>query len=168
MDDDEEDEEVQPKCPNHVWFANQVRRIYNLIRGLTNRTQTTHNACATIALLNIVMNVPDLDLGGSISSFKEATQLLKPAYRGQKLGENEHIRSLHNSFARRMDVLNADLALSNEVSAWKKRRKTKRRGGKSMSSSDEDSSFHFIAFVPIDGVVWRLDGLRRQPVSLGM
>lgn len=129
--------------------------------------QTTHNACATIALLNIVMNVPDLDLGENISSFKKVTQLLKPAYRGQKLSENEYIRNLHNSFARRMDILNADLALSNEVSAWKKRRKMKKKPGRNKAKSDEEPGFHFIAFVPIEGVVWRLDGLQRQPVSLG-
>ncbi|KAB8293136.1 hypothetical protein EYC80_007488 [Monilinia laxa] len=128
---------------------------------------TTHNSCATIALLNIIMNVPDLDLGENISSFKEVTQLLKPAYRGQKLSENEYIRNLHNSFARRMDILNADLALSNEVSAWKKRRKMKKKPGRNKAKSDEEPGFHFIAFVPIEGVVWRLDGLQRQPISLG-
>ncbi|KAF7876564.1 hypothetical protein EAF04_001653 [Stromatinia cepivora] len=151
IDDDLEDEEKLPKCPNHVWFANQ----------------TTDNACATIALLNIVMNVPDLDLGDSVSSFKNDTQFLKPAYRGQKLSQNEYIRNIHNSFARRMDILNADLALSNEVSAWEKKRKMKKKSGKSKSGSDDGSGFHFIAFVPVKGVVWRLDGLQRQPVSLG-
>ncbi|ESZ90661.1 hypothetical protein SBOR_8961 [Sclerotinia borealis F-4128] len=150
VEDNSEDKEP-PRCPNHVWFANQ----------------TTHNACATIALLNIVMNVPDLDLGASISSFKDDTHFLKPAYRGQKLSQNEYIRNLHNSFARRMDILNADLALSNEVSAWKKKRKTEKKSGKSKSRSDEESGFHFIAFVPVEDVVWRLDGLQRQPVSLG-
>ncbi|KAM0307136.1 hypothetical protein ACHAO8_010594 [Botrytis cinerea] len=128
---------------------------------------TTHNACATIALLNIVMNVPDLDLGVCIGSFKEDTRFLKPAYRGQKLSQNECIRNIHNSFARRMDILNADLALSNEVSAWKKKRKTKRKSERSKSKSDVESGFHFIAFVPVEGVVWRLDGLERQPVNLG-
>ncbi|KAK6608195.1 ubiquitin carboxyl-terminal hydrolase, family 1 [Botrytis cinerea] len=151
IEDGSEDEETPLKCPNHIWFANQ----------------TTHNACATIALLNIVMNVPDLDLGDCIGSFKEDTRFLKPAYRGQKLSQNECIRNIHNSFARRMDILNADLALSNEVSAWKKKRKTKRKSERSKSKSDVESGFHFIAFVPVEGVVWRLDGLERQPVNLG-
>ncbi|TGO51329.1 hypothetical protein BCON_0163g00100 [Botryotinia convoluta] len=151
IEDDSEDEETPLKCPNHIWFANQ----------------TTHNACATIALLNIVMNVPNLDLGVGIRGFKEDTLFLKPAYRGQKLSQNECIRNIHNSFARRMDILNADLALSNEVSAWKKKRKTKRKSGRSKSRSDVESGYHFIAFVPVEGIVWRLDGLQRQPVSLG-
>lgn len=116
------------------------------------------------------MNIPGLDLGDNINSFKGETQSLKPAYRGQKLSQNEYIRNIHNSFARRMDILNADLALSNEFSAWKKRKHMKKKSGKrkSKSKSDEESGFHFIAFVPVEGVVWRLDGLQRQPVSLGM
>lgn len=50
----------------------------------------------------------EVNLGVNVSSFKEASyspRLVKPAYRGQKLGENERIRSVHDSFARRMDVL---------------------------------------------------------------
>lgn len=113
------------------------------------------------------MNVPDLDLGDGIRGFKEDTQYLKPAYRGQKLSQNEFIRNTHNSFARRMDILNADLALSNEVSAWKKKRNAKKKPGRGKSRSDVESGFHFIAFVPVEGVVWRLDGLQRQPVTLG-
>ena len=66
----------------------------------TNGSQTITNACATIALLNIVMNVPKIDLGENLSVFKAETKGLKPAYRGQALGENEFIRYIHNSFAR--------------------------------------------------------------------
>jgi hypothetical protein len=32
---------------------------------------------------------------------------------------------------------------------------------------EEDEAFHFIAYVPVNGVLWELDGLRRQPVRLG-
>ncbi len=34
-------------------------------------------------------------------------------------------------------------------------------------SVDDDAAFHFIAFVPIDGEVWKLDGLDRQPERIG-
>lgn len=65
-----------------------------------NLTQTTNNACATVALLNIVMNVPDIHLGDHLSAFKTYTQGLKPAYRGQSLGCNDFIRGVHNTFVR--------------------------------------------------------------------
>ncbi len=38
---------------------------------------------------------------------------------------------------------------------------------KRKSANDEDSAFHFIAFVPINGAVWRLDGIQSHPVNLG-
>ena len=43
---------------------------------------------------------------------------------------------------------------------------SKRKGGK--AKEDHDEAFHFIAYVPVDGVVWELDGMRRQPVRLGI
>lgn len=71
-----------------------------------------------------------------------------------------------------MDILNADLALQNEYDKWKKAKtnskKKKRTVKKSKKSNyDDEAGFHFIAYVPIDGKVWRIDGLQRQPVNLG-
>lgn len=31
----------------------------------------------------------------------------------------------------------------------------------------ESNCYHFIAYVPIEGHLWSLDGLRRNPVDLG-
>jgi ubiquitin carboxyl-terminal hydrolase L5 len=99
-DEDDEEAEELPKCPNNVWFANQVTFPIPIKRTDPNEIQTITNACATIALLNIIMNVPKVDLGKNLSAFKAETKGLKPPYRGQTLGENEFIRSIHNSFAR--------------------------------------------------------------------
>lgn len=57
-------------------------------------------------------------------------------------------------------MLNADLLLQNEATAKKGKKRT----------ADEDESeggFHFIAFMPIGHQLWKLDGLERQPMSLG-
>ena len=61
-----------------------------------------------------------------------------------------------------MDMLNSDLHLRNEA--------TTRRSHSSKSNRDPDSDggFHFIAFVPVEGKVWKFDGLERQPQALGM
>ncbi|KAL8810127.1 MAG: hypothetical protein Q9223_003786 [Gallowayella weberi] len=58
-----------------------------------------------------------------------------------------------------MDMLNADLQLKNDASS--------RRKSKVKSSDDDDAGFHFIAFVPVQDGVWKLDGLERQPQNLG-
>lgn len=74
---------------------------------------------------------------------------------------------------RKMDMLNADLALENEYDDRKKPKRklqdTKTRGNKTSQQVDEDAdgAFHFIAYVPIYGEVWKLDGLDRQPQNLG-
>lgn len=60
-------------------------------------------------------------------------------------------------------MLNADLHLKNEATAT---RKSRLRRGKQYSDESE-AAFHFIAFVPRLGKVWKIDGLERQPESLG-
>jgi ubiquitin carboxyl-terminal hydrolase L5 len=61
-----------------------------------------------------------------------------------------------------MDMLNSDLQLKNDATA-KKSKSTK----KSEVSDESEAGFHFIAFVPALGKVWKFDGLERQPQNLG-
>lgn len=61
-----------------------------------------------------------------------------------------------------MDMLNSDLQLKNEATS-KRSRSTK----KSQDYNDIEAGFHFIAFVPAMGRVWKFDGLERQPQGLG-
>lgn len=58
-----------------------------------------------------------------------------------------------------MDMRNVDLQLKNEA--------TSRRRTKSTRDDEADAGFHFIAFVPAMGKVWKFDGLERQPQSIG-
>ncbi len=67
---------------------------------LTLLRQTTANACATVAMLNIIMNCGDLRLGNGLRKFKTSTQDLHPALRGYLLSTNDEIRMAHNSLAR--------------------------------------------------------------------
>lgn len=64
-----------------------------------------------------------------------------------------------------MDMLAIDYALSKEVKDWRREREGKRKRRKVHEESE--AAFHFVAYAPIDGEVWRLDGLQRYPVSLG-
>ena len=74
----------EASCPEHIWFANQ----------------THNNACATVSLLNIVNNIPDIDLGEHLRSFKNFTIDFTPALRGDQIGNFEFVKQIHNSFAR--------------------------------------------------------------------
>jgi len=72
-------------------------------------------------------------------------------------------------------MLNADLALLNEVEAWTRAKNRPKRKIITKSKSktrpkkkvEEDSGFHYVAYVPIAGAVWKLDGLQRTPVKIG-
>ena len=61
-----------------------------------------------------------------------------------------------------MDMLNADLHMRNNVKLKYEPKRPK------AASNNEDAAFHFIAYVPIDDTVWKLDGLERQPQKLGI
>ncbi|OCL05325.1 cysteine proteinase [Glonium stellatum] len=141
-------EQQEESCPEHVWFANQ----------------TANNACATVAMLNIVMNVPGLELGENIQSFKEFTGRLSPLYRGEQLAHFEFVKHIHNSFAKKSDMLNGDLSMKNRFDAKDKKKQKKR---KLEDYDEDDAAFHFIAYVPIQGSVWKLDGLDFQPTNIG-
>ena len=56
------EEEVEISCPEGVWFANQV----------------IDNSCASLAILNIILNIPDLDIGEHLAQFKEFTRDFSP------------------------------------------------------------------------------------------
>ena len=57
-------------------------------------------------------------------------------------------------------MLNADLFLQNEATAKKSK-------NKAANGDESEAGFHFIAFMPIENQLWKLDGLERQPMCLG-
>ncbi|CAJ0575359.1 unnamed protein product, partial [Mesorhabditis spiculigera] len=107
--------------------------------------QVITNACATQAIINLLLNLehPDIGLGDTLSEFKSFSKDFDPACRGLVLGNSEQIRSVHNSFARAQlyEVLQP-------------------------AGKDEDA-FHFITYVPIGDKVYELDGLRECPLEVG-
>lgn len=58
-----------------------------------------------------------------------------------------------------MDILNSDLQLKTEA--------TTRKRGSSYEDDESNTAFHFIAFMPAMGQLWKFDGLERQPRTLG-
>ncbi|KAF2266238.1 cysteine proteinase [Lojkania enalia] len=153
---DQEDE-----CPKGVWFANQL---------------PAQNSCATLAMLNILMNIPDLDIGDHLQQFKEFTADFTPYARGEALSSFSFVKRIHNSFAKKMDMLEADKHLAAQVSrkshipsriSPKKNDHTYRDYDEDLDEDFEENAHHFIAFLPIDGIVWKLDGMDAFPISLG-
>jgi ubiquitin carboxyl-terminal hydrolase L5 len=169
----EQNAEERHDCPDDLWFANQ----------------TTANGCATVALMNITMNIPDPSYGPELRRFKQDTAPLSSVDRGRALDTNDFIRCIHNSVARRTQLLNEDLAWKNKVDeevkeqqrrgraikASRGRGKAKRRSNtnsKKITSTGRKKDWanmpnHYIAYVPHDGKVWEFDGLEDKPLCLG-
>lgn len=238
-------------CPSNVWFANQIPDF----------------ACATVALINIVNNIPDLELGPELSAFRHSTMNMDPMSRGDAIDRFDFVRRIHNSFASETEILTAEVHIKNKLLRVKRRQaaakanmtkaakkaaqiqaeatradtpptdlliesareflmktpsnndmevpETPSTNGKSGSAmqqlelertqspclasdkvqtepvrrsqrqpkprqdvyktntaddrddDDDQAGFHFIAYMPIDGHVWRMDGLDHFPQDMG-
>ena len=107
--------------------------------------QVITNACATQAIISVLLNCPQIDIGPELTNFKTFTYEMDPQTRGLALGESELIRSVHNSFAKPEPFV---------ISHDKKSKK-------------EGEAFHFISYVPFKGKVYELDGLQEGPILIG-
>lgn len=74
-----------------------------------------HNACATQALLHVLLNAPHLDVGPVLENFRSFTLPLPPEMRGDAMNGADEIRRAHNSFARAEPFMPEEKADHDEV-----------------------------------------------------
>ncbi|KAK4215930.1 ubiquitin carboxyl-terminal hydrolase [Rhypophila decipiens] len=118
--------------------------------------QTIQNACGTQALLSVLLNKAEnesgaeeggyIDVGPTLRDFREFTMVLPPEFRGEALSNAELIRDVHNSFSKSSPFVD----------------ETQRN-----PDDPTEDAFHFIAYTPINGTLYELDGLQPAPISHG-
>ncbi|KAJ4461263.1 putative Ubiquitin carboxyl-terminal hydrolase isozyme L5 [Paratrimastix pyriformis] len=107
--------------------------------------QVYSNACATQAILHVLMNSSEkVDLGKELNEFKMFTADFDAFLKGTAITNSEAIRTAHNSFSRQNSFLL-----------------------ESAPATDDDDVFHFVAYVPYHGMLYELDGLQAGPIALG-
>jgi ubiquitin carboxyl-terminal hydrolase L5 len=75
-------------------------------------------------LLNIVNNIPNIELGQPLESFKDYTQSFDPVARGYAIDSFDFVRKVHNSFARDTDMLNIDSSMRDRNDKMIQKQKT--------------------------------------------
>jgi len=114
--------------------------------GMFFARQIVQDACATQALLSVLLNA-EIDRGEMLEDFREFSTMLDSESRGISIGSHDRIRAVHNSFARPEPFVQDE--------------ENKPKKGKSQEI------FHFVAYIPFNGQVYEIDGLRPGPIHIG-
>ena len=108
--------------------------------------QTVQNACATQAIVSVLLNRPEVQLGGGLAAFRDFAMELPPEMRGEAIGNSDFIRKAHNAFARPEPFVFEE---------------------KKEEAGEGEDAFHFIGYCPVQGELFELDGLKTAPITLG-
>ncbi|KAI0665570.1 cysteine proteinase [Trametes maxima] len=162
-----EDTDARP-----IWFANQL----------------SNDACASLAILNVLLNCNNVELGPDLEEFAADTHEMSSVMRGLAFSNRASIREAQNSLARPADIRGALHALASSAldsaktkakatsSPPAKRRKTSaaasssrtKRKAASARADEKLDAYHYIGYVPARGRVWELNGLRAAgPLDVG-
>ncbi|RPD78336.1 hypothetical protein L226DRAFT_558309 [Lentinus tigrinus ALCF2SS1-7] len=107
--------------------------------------QVVNNACATLAVMNSIANIPGLQMGAQLSELFSFTQGMDPQTCGMALTSSDWLREAHNA-------LSPPSAISLD--------------GLDLPRTSEDA-YHFVVYIPYAGSVYELDGLKEAPVRHG-
>ena len=107
--------------------------------------QVVNNACATLAVLNALGNIPSLECGSKLAELLQFTTGMDPQTRGLVITSSDWLREMHNA-------LSPPKAFSLD--------------GLGLPRKTEDA-YHFVVYLPVLGAVYELDGLQHHPLRHG-
>ena len=123
-----------------------------IINSMFFAHQSIHNSCATHALLSILMNCKGLNIGPTLKRIKIFTEGMDPESKGYVIGNLPKLAHIHNSYAK------------------PERHKLPEKPSKSeagITCKSAIDTFHFVSYVPINGRLFELDGLKPFPIDHG-
>lgn len=107
--------------------------------------QVVNNACATLAVMNAIGNIPDLPMSSELTGLINFSAGMDPQTRGIVVTSSDWLREAHNA-------LSPPSSISLEDPSMQK-------------TSDE--VYHFIVYMPAMGCVYEFDGLKDAPIRHG-
>lgn len=125
----------------------------SIINGMFFAHQIIVNSCATHALLSVLLNCPELELGPTLTELKKFSAGLDPESKGYAIANMVELSRAHNKHARPSNIT---LPLTG-------------RKGSVVSSAHAlmPETYHFVSYVPINGRLFELDGLKEYPIDHG-
>lgn len=128
--------------------ASQGILVKELPRDLFFAKQVVTNACATQAIVSVLLNVDGIkDIGDELRRLKEFTRDFDCVMKGLTLSNSELLRTMHNAF--RGGSTTFELL------------------GSAESVKSDKEAFHFVSYIPFRGGVYELDGLQEGPILIG-
>ena len=127
----------------------------DMVNNMFFAHQIINNSCATHALLSVLLNCEDIELGQNLTRLKNFSKGLDPESKGLAISNVPDLSCAHNKHAKP-----SQLMVSPMVSM---------RRGSVMSSAHAllPETYHFVSFVPINGRLIELDGLKELPIDHG-
>lgn len=119
-------------------------------KGIFFANQTIQNACATQAVLNVLLNKPEIEIGEELTNFKGFVEGFDSEICGETISNSELIRSVHNSFSSPSLLVDED-----------------KQNPKPKYDDKNDGLFHFVGYLNINDQIYELDGLKTYPIKHG-
>jgi ubiquitin carboxyl-terminal hydrolase L5 len=107
--------------------------------------QVVNNACATLAVLNAIGNIPGLEMGSQLKEMMEFSAGMDPQSMGMVITSSDWLREAHNA-------LSPPSSISLDDPSYKK---------------TAEEAYHFVVYMPYMGSIYELDGLKEHPVLHG-
>lgn len=127
-----------PDVVNSIFFAQQM----------------VPNSCATHALVSILMNCSNQDIGNTLSTLKDHVEGTDSETKGLAIGNCPQLAAAHNAHA---------------VPRARRRQEKQNNMLPSVMTGSRytGEAFHFVSYVPINGRLYELDGLKPYPIDHG-